>query len=193
MQKFILAELDRRFEKAECITPLAVATILDPRFKKIYFQSALATSRAINFISGEMKKDFEKNAATSPTPEAKPDEASSDSIWAFHDEFVKTKQQGHSDKSSGGVPIELDQYLKRPILSMDKNPFEAWELMKSEFPNLYQQAMRYLPVTATSVPSERLFSEAKLVLSDLRSRLTPEHFSQLLFLASISPNLWNAK
>lgn len=191
MRKFVLAELDRRFKQAEFIKSFAVATILDPRFKKIYFQSSLAASQAITFIASEMKKDIQIEKEVHKETIASSDiKISSDSLWSFHDEHVKTQQNYHTEDFSGSLPIELRQYLNRPILSRGTNIFDAWETMKTEYPMLYKQAMYYLPLIATSVPSERLFSEAQLVLSDLRSRLTPTHFSQLLFLASISAKLW---
>jgi len=43
-------------------------------------------------------------------------------------------------------------------------------------------AKRFLCVTATNVPSERLFSSAGNLLSERRSRLTPENVEKLLFL-----------
>ena len=191
MQKFILSELDRRFQKAEFLKPLAIATILDPRFKKNYFQSAFAVSQAVSFISNEMMENLAKAAKSNVCVSEKESiDVTVDSLWALHDEHIKLQQQTHSEDIAGGISVELRQYLNRPVLSMKVNPFQTWDAMKSEYPNLYKQAMKYLPVTATSVPSERLFPKAKLVLTNLRSRLTPEHFSQLLFLSSVSSKLW---
>jgi len=45
-------------------------------------------------------------------------------------------------------------------------------------------AKKYLSVVATSVPCERLFSEAGQVISQKRNRLSPDRVNQLLFLNS---------
>ena len=39
------------------------------------------------------------------------------------------------------------------------DPGEWWNERKMVFPNLSELARKYLPITATSVPSEHLFSD----------------------------------
>lgn len=51
----LLEQCQKRFECIESVTQVAIATILDPRFKKIYFKSSIALSRALSIISDTLK------------------------------------------------------------------------------------------------------------------------------------------
>ena len=51
------------------------------------------------------------------------------------------------------------------------------------FPTLAKLARHYLCVPATSVPAERIFLIAGLVISNKRSSLTPENADMLIFLS----------
>ena len=57
-----------------------------------------------------------------------------------------------------------------------------WKLHQDDFPSLSKLALKYLCIPATSVPSERIFSLAGLVVNRLRARLSPEHVDMLIFL-----------
>lgn len=61
-------------------------------------------------------------------------------------------------------------------------PICYWAEQKDNFSLLYEIAIKYLCIPATSVPSERCFSASGEILSDRRSRLTSEHVNMLVFL-----------
>ena len=62
---------------------------------------------------------------------------------------------------------EVDCYLMEPLLDYkESQPFAWWADHKSCYPIVAQVARRYLSATATSVPSERLFSAAGNVYDD---------------------------
>ncbi|CAB4421868.1 unnamed protein product [Rhizophagus irregularis] len=66
--------------------------------------------------------------------------------------------QSHKENN---VNIEISNFLARPpVLDLDTNPFEWWKNHKMEFPVIAHLARKYLIIPATSVPSERLFSDA---------------------------------
>ena len=56
--------------------------------------------------------------------------------------------------------------------------------------NLYEIAMDYLPILATSIPSERLFWKAGQIIAKRRNRLSGKHLNVLLFLSSIHLETW---
>lgn len=66
-----------------------------------------------------------------------------------------------------------------------------------EFPTLARISLDILPIQASSVPCERLFSSAKEITTDKRSRLGPVRFEQLQMLKHhwrggiIDLALWN--
>ena len=154
----------------------------------MYFQNAQSIARAVNWLTREMEKSRPENSPSTSHTEPE-NQVTEDSLWSSHDQHVRS--QVYDEDSAGGTPIELRQYLNRPVLSRETNAFKAWEVMKLEYPNLYLQARRYLPAVSTSVPSERLFSVVKLVRTDIRSRLSSEHSSQLTLLGSLSEVMWD--
>lgn len=79
---------------------------------------------------------------------------------------------------------EISRYLQSPLGKLNENPLKIWEETRDLYPNLAKIAPRYLSVVATSVPSERLFSNAGQVLTQQRNRLKGHRLSKLLFLHS---------
>uniref|UniRef100_A0A671L3S2 BED-type domain-containing protein n=1 Tax=Sinocyclocheilus anshuiensis TaxID=1608454 RepID=A0A671L3S2_9TELE len=69
---------------------------------------------------------------------------------------------------------ELELYWKEPSIPLNEDPLRWWCGMSRRFPKLYRLACRYR-VPATSVPSERVFSSAGIIVNRLRSRLSPDH------------------
>ena len=59
-----------------------------------------------------------------------------------------------------------------------------WSERKKEYPMLWNIAVNYLGISATSVPSERAFSIGGLTVTDLRNRLHVETVRELMCLKS---------
>lgn len=84
---------------------------------------------------------------------------------------------------------EFDQYLKEPCHRTPNRAFDAvnWWLELSQrerFPRLSLMALDLLSAPAMSADCERLFSSAKLTVTDLRTRLSPQSVEALLCLKS---------
>lgn len=106
--------------------------------------------------------------------------AGSETIWKDFDSKV-SKQSGGGHSTVAGI-LELDRYLAEPLLKRTADPLVWWHERKLLYPRLYLLACRRLCIVARSVPCERIFSKAGLVLTDRRSRLNTDKVEKILFL-----------
>ena len=79
------------------------------------------------------------------------------------------------------LQIELKTYEVERV-ETETEPLDYWRRSLPRYPMLAQLAFIVLSIPATSVPCERVFSLAGLVIDDLCIRLTTENVSFLLFL-----------
>ena len=194
MLNLVIAKL----EPLERHLHLAIAIILDPRFKRIHFNSALAVSTAIIALSKEIRLEHRRRGQLSP--ELRPttttiipnSENSSPSLWSGHEKIMIDIAAATSSllSTSDGMPSELKQYLDQPIIPRKENPTKFWFDCRHFTPVLSDIALKYLISPASSVSSERVASAVNLAVPNNRSRLTAEHVNQRVFLMSVSDKYW---
>ena len=78
--------------------------------------------------------------------------------------------------------IEVAEYLSEPRLGVKKDPYHYWNEKKEKYPTLSRLVRRYHSAPAGSIESERLFSKAKLIVTDLRKQISSDNLSMQLFL-----------
>ncbi|KAG5306571.1 ZBED1 protein, partial [Acromyrmex insinuator] len=185
----ILSEIERRFHNIERYNTLIIATLLDPRFKKLHFQHFLNVSSTIGRINILMQ-DLNKNTNSIETISisSQGENNITKDLWSFHDNLTALFIDTISDDS--GMHFELRQYLHQSVIPRHSNPLEYWQTLKAVYPTLFKIAKQYLAVVATSVPTERLFSKAGLIKSDIRNRLKSSRLNSLFFLQSVEYEDW---
>lgn len=161
-----------------------VATMLDPRHKHLGF---LTPAQRLDAKSKLVELGEALEVAT-PNPEAEgdapdaqptPGPAALDQASAM---ALLLGPQYSAAPAVGNVDTEVDDFLRDVPPSLDTNPADWWKVNAGRFPRLAKLARQYLCIPATSVPSERVFSAAGLIVTRLRSRLTPDHVDMLIFL-----------
>lgn len=185
----LLEQIKKRFGTIERVLLIAIATILDPRFLNIHFRNRLALSEAVQAIIRLMKNTESSNVSTSS--KVKCEEMSEPgSFWRYHATLVQQKQLNHDHAGHDATKDELAMYLSNQLAPLKSDPLEEWKKLLLSYPVLFKIAMKYLPVVATSVPSERLFSKAGATVCQERNRLLGKRITKLVFFGSVPEDDW---
>lgn len=181
----LLGELQSRFSGYEENEIVSQAALLDPRFKKMAFDGY--SPRKLELAIEQLKKkvcQVTLPGTDNPTASTSFLNASSSSssslIWKRFDQQYEANQTAINPTAAG--IIELDRYLQEPLISRCEDPLKWWNEHKLMYPRLYVMVRKRLCVTATSVPCERLFSKAGMVITEKRSRMLASKSSLVLFL-----------
>ncbi|KAK7901739.1 hypothetical protein WMY93_018508 [Mugilogobius chulae] len=145
----------------ETVSILAMATLLDPRFKTLAFGNQTHAQEAVKRLTAECSKNIgAERAPPGPLQEeaglAEAEEG--DSLWDFLDCRVGATQGTNS--CTADATVEVQRYLSEAYLSRGEDPLKYWESRKDIYPHLHRLAKDYLHIPATSVPCERVFSKA---------------------------------
>lgn len=150
---------------------LAMATLLDPRYKRDFFKSTVTVLSAEKAIKEELLL-LHKPAAT----EVRTATAATKGLFAKRHMFSGPAGLGQQVQLAPMVSVEYDTYVSECALGEEVNPLHYWR-DEQRFPNLRVLATKYLTIMGTSVPSERLFSKAGNILTLKRNQLTAESLS----------------
>ena len=184
MKEQMIHSLNLRFAGIEDNQLLSVATLTDPRFKDRFFGSNIVKASAKDMLQEELRKESPPSESSvdgvDRTKAPSPKRHKNNSLLEVFSDIIDT-----SSAETASPMNEVDCYLMEPLLNYkESQPFAWWADHKSRYPTVAQVAKRYLSATATSVPSETLFSAAGNVYDDRRNRITAEHAQHLLFIKS---------
>ena len=185
----IRQNLSTRYQQQEIETRLFVAMYLDPRFKKASMLMAGRKASIKSFLQYELEVciliDRRAEVRESSSVEQDLQESESRPKRTKLENFFGDSIQISSEEVSAAeaAETELQRYELEDPLSLDtKKPLLWWKEREINYKYLSILAKRFLCITSTSVPSERLFSSAGNLLSEKRSRLSPENVEKLFFL-----------
>lgn len=106
--KEVRTQFQKRFGNIEQVNLLAISTIMDPRFKKMYFNNPAACAKHINFLSSVVNKmDQEMSGkrlalatdTSSSDSESEQKQHKAKSLFSDHNKNVQKKWKRHEDLS----------------------------------------------------------------------------------------------
>lgn len=84
--------------------------------------------------------------------------------------------------ATSGAIVEIQRYIQEPYYPRSADPMLWWRKNQNNYPTLSKVAREKLCTVASSVPCERIFSKAGTIVNEKRTRLSPKHVEELLFL-----------
>ncbi|XP_077972609.1 E3 SUMO-protein ligase ZBED1-like [Styela clava] len=154
------------------------AMALDPRYKL----RGLRTVESLQLKSAielELTVLFEQTVVEKAEPSSSSVQQSTSIISLA---FESSESDDSADTEVPVVANEVNKFFSSKVLSECSNPLTWWKEQHANYPNLSKLVDKYMCVTATSTPSERLFSAAGNTATELRLSLTGSHVEALVFL-----------
>ncbi|KAL3212338.1 hypothetical protein MRX96_036001 [Rhipicephalus microplus] len=156
---------------------------LDPRFKSTVFRN---NKQKLVWLKDLVLQDVVLCPAVEVVPPAakvqEPQQCvqPSSDVWSAFDNLANSQVASRPLSTS---EWKIKTYSEEALLKKDSDLCDWWRTVGTfRYPRLAKFCPKYLPIPATSVPSERAFSVAGEVVSVRRERLLPDHVEQLIFL-----------
>eukprot|EP00268_Persea_americana_P016719 TRINITY_DN1793_c0_g1_i1.p1 TRINITY_DN1793_c0_g1~~TRINITY_DN1793_c0_g1_i1.p1 ORF type:complete len:664 (-),score=107.47 TRINITY_DN1793_c0_g1_i1:309-2300(-) len=192
----VIRPMHEKFDKywKECSLILAVAVVMDPRFKmkliefsysKIYGDNAGDYIKIVHDGLHELYLDYVAQPLPltpayeeqGPTTNAVEGTllCSDDGLLDF-DVYISETSSNQQTKS------ELDQYLEEAVLPRvyEFDVLNWWKLNKVKYPTLSKMARDILSIPMSTLTSESMFSTGSRVLDDHHSSLRPETVQSII-------------
>ena len=154
------------------------ATFTNPHFKKAALISQTRAEEARVQIENEVRAQLQRTQVTQDSEEDTPRPYAG--LLSFLNEIVDDSRR--STTSTADAAILVRQYVELLPIDNKLNPITYWSNADTQVQALAAVAEYYLCVPATSVHSERLFSEAGYLSSERRNSLPPFKTKMLVFL-----------
>lgn len=193
LKRRILEKVDSKYAEST-LQWMRKATLLDPRYKGDHINAP-----ALDVIKSELENEMVAywKAKTKPSVRIRVEEEEEEEAAAATEKqsakrtktlgslLGRTKQPMATIPAEQRANSEMTSYLQEEVINGDDKPLGWWSANSnnSRFPLLVNMARKYLCVTATSTPSERVFSVAGNIVTPQRNILKPEKVNQLVFLA----------
>lgn len=169
-KRAFLEDINHRITVLTSNMHVKAATVLDPRFKGLKFLERDERQVVWNFLRNILLEDEEPSAVASSAKKSR---------YSFSDE----EEPDELVTLTVSVEHILNSYRKAATPDDDVNPLNWWKEYGTS-PKLSALARKYLCSTATTVPCERLFSQAGNIVSVRRASLHSDNVNKLCCLQS---------
>ncbi|XP_039502042.1 E3 SUMO-protein ligase ZBED1 isoform X1 [Drosophila santomea] len=187
LRLFIVQQLEENFESMERNLHLAMASLLDPRFRNIPFQSGALVAQYMTQLYDMMQAHLDSGESAAVKD---PEDRDHYDIWAAFKSFSHEKQRLVNGSSGADADDEISRYFCAGMSTLRADPFELWEELAKAHPFLHSEAQRYLHIPATAEPADRLFTADGAAVTAQYAALIENNMENVLFMADVPTKEW---
>ncbi|XP_074600932.1 E3 SUMO-protein ligase ZBED1-like [Brevipalpus obovatus] len=154
----------------------AVATMLDPRFKNVDFQSSIHCKKATSIVNEHL-------ISCSTNVNDKNDSSDKDLLWSHHDALASNRAM--DSYPAVALHPSLKTYLEAPLSHRQADPLTVWQDIGFDR-QLKSYALKHLCIPAAAVHPKTLFTKEGDIVTQRRNQMKPEQAQKLLFLNALS-------
>lgn len=204
----LIEEINNRFSEIHNNNIYAISTYLDPKYKTKFFNEITkerVESELITYLQNQCPLiDDELNTSSQPSTSSGVSGATGRSsivavpsagtvatekiVDSMLAEMLASEPNSEDNEENESVLDRfvilkslLNNYVKEKRINIQEDSLTWWK-NNPKYYELYRAVQQYLSPPPSSVPSERLFSNAGLVYDELRNRLSGETASKLIFI-----------
>lgn len=188
---FTVQRLQENFESFERNKQLAMASLLDPRFRKMPFQNSSLVAKYVTQLYDLIPRNKKSGETVTVDSNEHYD------IWSAYKKFSlgdnSISQENLSDTKTD-VPNsnddEISSYFSSTISTVRADPLHLWQELAPTHPALYAVALKYLHVPATSMPSIHVFTSEGFSQVEQNLKLLENDMDNVLFLSNVPTDDW---
>ena len=129
MKATLVGSVKKRFEKYNSRSCIAVATLIDPRYKAAFFTNEQIASHKAEML--RLLEDVHDNQEAEKASPPRKLRKTEESLWDCMEDIACSS--GPSSDTVPGHATELDSYLLTPRISMDASPLNWWREKNPNF------------------------------------------------------------
>ncbi|XP_017047748.1 E3 SUMO-protein ligase ZBED1 [Drosophila ficusphila] len=187
LRLFMMRQMEEHIAGMERNFNLAMATLLDPRFRNIPFQSGVLVAKYMTQLYDMMQAYTESERLVTVEHPVNND---CFDIWAAYKAFSNGKQRLLNENNGLDTEDEIASYFCSGISSLQADPFQLWQDLSAPHPFLHTAAQKYLHIPATAMSPSRLFTDDGALVTEKYAVLLDRNMEDVLFMADVPQDEW---
>lgn len=186
LAKVLLDSVKKRLDPYMEIRDVQVVAFLDPRFKLDWLSIQEQKEEVLAYVKEILEEfDLVHRASTVHTGSKNNDGVSdtkTPKLFSFLSECSSEVQPQRGSQGSSSMSLMLKQYVEEETFPFSSDPMLYWKEVSQALDPLKNLARRVFGCTATSAPSDRVFSIAGNYFTANRAQRGTDYFRSMLLI-----------